>query len=453
MKLKTLELFGGIGAPRSALENLKVFDIKAIDYVEILSNAVKAYNAMYDLSYKPQDVLEWNLNVDLLVHGSPCQDWSNAGLNDVNTGRSILYQRTLEIIEKKLKPRPKYVLWENVKGLISKKHYKHFNHYISTMEKLGYNSYMSVLEAKEFGIPQTRPRVFVVSIRKDLNQSFDFDVLERKEMIPLKEFLHLPNDVLDNEKVLDFKQPSMIKALENNKLKIIVNNTATITCKQIRWMNAGVCFKDESFYKQDFSKIPPAKSQYGYSLEECKQYFPTYFEGKTYEEIFRYLTPRECWALQGYDVKSTFDTYSNFYTIPRKTDGKLINGSYNRIWNIDKLVGTIPSSNRLKIGFKDDNGELIYRELTAQETWLLQGYTLSQYDRVKAVGISDTDMYSLAGNSICVPVLEAIFKELLIDKKSNSKKYLIKPMIEQLNLFDEYDEIERYEDICYTNIN
>lgn len=76
-KIKTLELFGGIAAPRCALENLNAFDIKAIDYVEILSNAVKAYNAMYDLSYKPQDVLEWNLNVDLLVHGSPCQDWSS----------------------------------------------------------------------------------------------------------------------------------------------------------------------------------------------------------------------------------------------------------------------------------------------------------------------------------------------------------------------------------------
>lgn len=374
IKLQTLELFGGIGAPRSALENLKVFDIKAIDYVEILSNAVKAYNAMYDLSYKPQDVLEWNLNVDLLIHGSPCQDWSNAGLNDVNTGRSILYQRTLEIIEKELKPRPKYVLWENVKGLISKKHYNHFNHYISTMQKLGYKSYMSVLEAREFGIPQTRPRVFVVSIRNDLEQTFDFDLLERKPMEPLKEFLNIENDFMDNQNVLDFKQPSMIKALENNKLKIIVNNTATITCKQIRWMNAGICFKDESFYKQDFSLIPKAKSEYGYSLEECKEYFPQYFKNKTYEEIFRYLTPRECWALQG--------------------------------------------------------------------------YKLSQYDRVKATGISDTDMYSLAGNSICVPVLEAIFKELLIDKKSISNKYLIRPQMEQLNIFDESEEIESFKDIC-----
>ena len=449
MKLKTLELFGGIGAPRSALENLKVFDIKAIDYVEILSNAVKAYNAMYDLSYKPQDVLEWNLNVDLLVHGSPCQDWSNAGLNDVTTGRSILYQRTLEIIEKELKPRPKYVLWENVKGLISKKHYRHFNHYIKSMEKLGYKSYMSVLEAKEFGVPQTRPRVFVVSIRNDLDQVFDFDVLERKPMKPLKEFLNIENDLIDNKNMLDFKQPSMIKALENGKVAILINKSATVTCKNMRWNNVGVAFKDASFYEQDLSKynIPL------YDIEQVKKTFPTYFEGKTYDEIFRYLTPRECWALQGYDVKTTFDEYSNFYTIPRNTDGKLINGSYNRVWNLNKLVGTIPSSNRLKIGFKDANGELHYRELTPQETWLLQGYSLSQYDRVKAVGISDSDMYALAGNSICVPVLEAIFKELLIDKKSTTNKYLIRPQIEQLNLFDEYQEIERFEDICYTTTN
>lgn len=446
MKLKTLELFGGIGAPRSALENLKVFDIKAIDYVEILSNAVKAYNAMYDLSYKPQDILEWNLNVDLLVHGSPCQDWSNAGLNDVNTGRSILYQRTLEIIEKELHPIPKYVVWENVKGLISKKHYRHFNHYIKSMEEFGYKSYMSVLEAKEFGIPQTRPRVFVISIRNDLNQTFDFETLERKPLIPLKEFLNIENDFIDNNNSLDFKQPSMIKALENGKVAILINKAATVTCKNMRWNNVGVCFKDKSFYEQDLSKYEISL----YDINKVKETFPEYFEGKTYDEIFRYLTPRECWALQGYNVKTTFDKYSNFYTIPRKTDNKLINGSYNRVWDINKLVGTIPSSNRLKIGFEDENNQLHYRELTPQETWLLQGYTLSQYDRVKAVGISDSDMYSLAGNSICVPVLEAIFKELLLDKKSKSNKYLITPQIEQLNLFDEKEELESFKTICYT---
>lgn len=422
--LKTLELFGGIGAPRCALENLNI-EIKAVDYVEILSNAVKAYNAMYDLSYKPQDVLDWNLNVDLLIHGSPCQDWSNAGLNDVSTGRSILYQRTLEIIEKELKPRPKYVLWENVVGLLSKKHFKHFNHYLKTMDELGYNSYYGILEAKDFGIPQTRPRVFTISIRKDIKQVFDFDILERKQFKPFKEFLYPELDGLDNKNIIEFKQPSMWKALENNELKIIINTTATITCSQRRWHSAGIVFKDKDFYNQDFTKIPEPKSKYGYSLDECKKYFPKYFENKKdYSEIFRYLTPKECWALMGYDCKEkTFKEFENFYTIPRKSDGKLINGSYNRVWKADKLVGTIPASQKLKIGEINENGELVYRDLTPYECWKLQGYSLSQFDRVKSVGISDQAMYQLAGNSICVPVLEAIFKELLINKKSVDDKY------------------------------
>lgn len=449
IKIKTLELFGGIGAPRSALENLKVFEIKAVDYVEILSNAVKAYNAMYDLSYKPQDVLEWNLNVDLLVHGSPCQDWSNAGLNDVNSGRSILYQRTLEIIEKELHPKPKYILWENVVGLISAKHYKHFNHYIESMEKLGYKSYYGILEAKEFGIPQTRPRVFTISIRNDIDQVFDFDVLERKPMIPFKEFLYPDLKGLDNKKSIEFKQPSMWKAIEENKVKIIVKITSTITTKQVRWNNAGVVFKDESFYKQDFSKIPEPKSKYGYSLEECKKYFPKYFENKKdLSQVFRYLTPKECWALMGYDVKEkTYKDFENFYTIPRKTDGKLINGSYNRVWKATNYVGTIPASAKLKIGELDENGELNYRELTPYECWKLQGYSLSQFDRVKATGISDSDMYALAGNSICVPVLEAIFKELLIDKKSVKTTYLAHAQPKQLSLFEDENEVENFKDI------
>lgn len=91
-QLKILELFGGIGAPRKALENLG-YDIKSIDYVEILPFAVMAYNAIFNNGYKPQDIRVWNMDVDVLIHGSPCQDWSKNGLNNVNTGRSILYEK------------------------------------------------------------------------------------------------------------------------------------------------------------------------------------------------------------------------------------------------------------------------------------------------------------------------------------------------------------------------
>ena len=78
--IQILELFGGIGSPRKALMNLGI-PTKAIDSVEIDEKAVKSYNAIFhkDLKYKTQNVVGYNLKPDILIHGSPCQDFSIAG--------------------------------------------------------------------------------------------------------------------------------------------------------------------------------------------------------------------------------------------------------------------------------------------------------------------------------------------------------------------------------------
>ena len=80
--LKVLELFGGIGACTSALKRLDI-DFKVVDYVEIDKYAVKSYNALNNTDYKPQDIQQWdkNIDADLIMHGSPCQDFSIAGNN------------------------------------------------------------------------------------------------------------------------------------------------------------------------------------------------------------------------------------------------------------------------------------------------------------------------------------------------------------------------------------
>ena len=102
--LKILELFGGIGSPRVALRNMGI-PVKAIDYVEIDEKAVRSYNAMFksELPYKPQDVRGWNLKPDILIHGSPCQDFSIAGHQkgaDPGSGtRSSLMWETLNIVK------------------------------------------------------------------------------------------------------------------------------------------------------------------------------------------------------------------------------------------------------------------------------------------------------------------------------------------------------------------
>ena len=183
--IKILELFGGIGACSKALERLGI-EYEIADYVEIDKYAVKSFNAIHNTNFEPQDITQWDkkIEVDLVMHGSPCQDFSLAGKQaggDEGSGtRSSLMYETIRIVENL---KPKYVIWENVKNVISKKHIHNFNKYINRMLELGYISYYQVLNAKDYGIPQNRERVFTISIRKDLNQSFEFP---KKQELKLK---------------------------------------------------------------------------------------------------------------------------------------------------------------------------------------------------------------------------------------------------------------------------
>ena len=189
-EIRILELFAGIGACSKAFEKLNI-PHKIVDAVEIDKYAIASFNAVHGTNFPPQDITKWDkdVDVDFILHGSPCQDFSLAGLQrggDEGTGtRSSLMYESLRII-KKLKP--KYVVWENVKNLISDKHVHNFEKYLNAMELLGYENNYKVMNAKDYGIPQNRERVFTVSIRKDLNKHFVFP-LEKPLTLKLKDML------------------------------------------------------------------------------------------------------------------------------------------------------------------------------------------------------------------------------------------------------------------------
>ena len=309
--IKILELFGGIGAPRKALVNLGV-NHKAIDYVEIDEKAVRAYNALYINRYQPQSVVGYNLKPDILVHGSPCQDYSRSGKRlggrDEDKTRSSLMWETLKIIENMGVWKPKYVIWENVKGVLDKDMIQSFNKYLVKMSKLGYTNTFEVLSATDFGIPQKRERVFVVSILGD--STFDFGKLERKPMKHIREFLE--DDVTDEQYMITV--PSMLNRIREfappdinyRFLDVIEDSCWTISTRQDRSPNAGILRRDNGQY--------------------------------------RYLTERECWRLMGFD---------------------------------------------------DEDFENVLKEYPTKK------------------GKRNATLYKLAGNSIVVQVLEAIFKVLL----------------------------------------
>lgn len=262
--IQILELFGGIGSPRCALRNLNI-PTKAIDYVEIDENAVRSYNAMFaeELEYKTQSVVGWNLKPDILIHGSPCQDFSIAGqqkgAEEGSETRSSLMWETIHIIQNMGKWKPKYVIWENVKNVLSKHMVANFKRYQSEMEKLGYSNSYEILDARDFGLPQARERVFTVSVLN--GEKFDFSDLIRTPMKDISEFLLNNNEVPE---VYDVTQPSVYNVIGCTGIKratVIKDFAYTITTRQDR---------------------TPAQ------VIDCGN-------GR-----YRYLTERECWRLQGY---------------------------------------------------------------------------------------------------------------------------------------------------------
>jgi len=206
--LKVLELFAGIGACSKALTNLGI-EHEIVDAVEIDKYAVQSFNAVHGTNFEPQDITKWDKDIecDLIMHGSPCQDFSVAGLGkggDKGSGtRSSLMYETLRIVEKL---KPKYVIWENVKNLLSKKHRHNFDAYLEAMEKLGYKSKYQVLNAKDYGVPQNRERVFTVSILGENNFVFPEPIKLEKR---LKDVL---DDVVEEKYYLTDEQTERLRA-------------------------------------------------------------------------------------------------------------------------------------------------------------------------------------------------------------------------------------------------
>ena len=194
--MRIVELFAGIGACSVALKRIGI-NLEIVDAVEIDKYAMASFNAIHNTNFETQDICEWDKDlkdIDIITHGSPCQDFSLAGLQaggDIGSGtRSSLMYETIRIVGK---IRPKYVLWENVKNILSKKHKHNFDNYINTLKALGYDSYYEVLNAKDYGIPQNRERVYVISIRTDITQNFKFPEKEQLK-IKLKDMLEAEVD-------------------------------------------------------------------------------------------------------------------------------------------------------------------------------------------------------------------------------------------------------------------
>lgn len=229
--MKVLSLFSGIGAFEKALKNLSV-GYELVNYCEIDKYASKSYSVIHGVPEDKNlgDITKVNTStlpndIDLITYGFPCQDISQAGkqkgFTDENGEhtRSGLFFEALRIIQG---TKPKYAIAENVKALVGKKFKTEFSIVLDSLEKSGYNNYYKVLNAKDYGIPQNRERVFIVSIRKDIDDnSFAFpQPFELKTR--LKDLLE---DEVDEKYYLSEKILQRLQITDNTFSKNIIGTT------------------------------------------------------------------------------------------------------------------------------------------------------------------------------------------------------------------------------------
>ena len=446
--MKILELFGGIGACSKALERLGI-DYEIADYVEIDKYAVKSFNAIHNTNFEPQDICEWDkdIEVDLIMHGSPCQDFSLAGKQaggdkDSGTRSSLMYE-TIRIVEKL---KPKYVIWENVKNLLSKKHIHNFNAYLETMEQLGYTNYYQVLNAKDYGIPQNRERVFTISILGNEKYEFPKENIQECEVInPLKDIsgkswqfeqnVYSENSILRSLKAgggsgnipkviehFEFPAKQELKLRLKDMLEDEVDEKYMISDKLMVYYERKIKQGWRKELHTDDKEISsticnPARNNINDTFVRCQQVGTLDIKG---QDIIKRVYSEE-------GLCPTLTNMQGGNRQPKVIGGvgeKKSNGGtqwYQQDRIYDNNIG-LSISTTAQPYYPDK--QLRIRKLTPKECWRLQGFDDKDFEAAEKVN-SNTQLYKQAGNSIVVNVLEAILTNLLLEKQEDKGQYTI----------------------------
>lgn len=282
--INVLSLFSGVGAFECALENLKI-KYNLIGFSEINKYAIKVYNNLHNEGNNKNlgDIKNINIeklpeNIDIIFHGSPCQDFSVAGNNkggdEGSKTRSSLMWFTVDIIKH---CKPKYIIWENVKNVLSKKHKHNFDKYLKELEYLGYKNYHSILNSKDYNIPQNRERIFVISIKE--GPLFKFPNKEK----PTNKIIDFINNKVDEKYYIkDDKIEKNYKI--NNYKKPIANKIIDVERIPLKFLN-------RNGKKTD--------NDYIFCIDTCntggiKEFYNDGFR-------IRRLTPYECFRFQGFN--------------------------------------------------------------------------------------------------------------------------------------------------------
>jgi DNA (cytosine-5)-methyltransferase 1 len=487
LPLRVCELYGGIGSQLKALTNIGV-DIKEHYLVEVDIDATISYAAIHynlnkhlnnqapskeemiaylkpfnfrsndkiaNLSRLKNDKLKklyfskkltnnlgdvTKLNdlpsVDLITWSTPCQDFSNAGLKKGFEGdKGGLTFLTLKLF-RNLSYKPTFLLFENVPMIISKKFRDGFDQMLKELDELGYENIVMKLNAKDYGIPQNRNRVFVLSIRKDYK--IDYSIPNKVPLaLKLKDMLE---DEVDKKYYLNDKLMEYMTNMDDRNG--FVRGEKFKPHDQSSEYAFSVTTKAGSRPTDNFITLPE-KTKRGYkeAYEGDGVYInrPHQKRGVVQKEIIQTLNtapqnevgvvvprcinskvdgkqPKVQDRIYDEEAISTAVTTSFMPSVLQrketKADDVTIIDDTQGFDGVRLYENYSPALRSQRQGLKVKNNLLI-RKLTPRETWRLMGFDDSDFDKASAIH-SNSTLYKQAGNSIVVQVLEAIFNNIFI---------------------------------------
>ena len=471
--MKVLSLFSGIGAFEKALTNLEV-PFELIGFSEIDKYAIKSYCAIHNVSETLNlgDITKVDTktipgDIDLLTYGFPCQDISLAGKQqglfnkDGTNTRSGLFFEALRIIED---VKPKIAIAENVKNLTSKKFNAQFQIVLQSLEEAGYNNYWAVLNLKDFGIPQNRERVFIVSIRKDVDTgSFEFPCGFPLEL-RLKDMLE--DEVDEKFYISDKMKDYLFNISDKNKAR---GNGNVYTPTDVDGISKTITTKEGQRVKDNFIEVFDSYNGKQIDSNICGSFLVREATKKGYAEACEgdsinleqpnSTTRRGRVGKQVAQTLTTSPQQACVVPINPMSDGtcRTIKNQYykNSKANFERTstFGATGVQNGLRI-----------RKLTPKECFRLMGFFDEDFAKAEAVN-SNTQLYKQAGNSIGVPVVEYIIKALFecgvlknerIEKEMELKVQKITfPEVIEFNFEELRTEItakvESYKTLVYTD--
>lgn len=363
-RIRVFEAFAGIGSQRMALHNLGI-PHEVVGIAEIDKYAIQSYNAIWlDKTLNLGDISKIKLedvpDMDLFTYSFPCTDISQAGkmigFEEGSGTRSSLLWECKRIIDGK---KPKYLLLENVKNLVGKKFKPDFDLWLEWLSEQGYTNYWKVLNAKDYGIPQNRERVFVISILGE-HEPYKFP-----EKLPLTlRMKDLLEDTVDEKFYLSQEQI--------NKIRFSTFNTNTRRIQEKDWC--------DTLYTRDFKDSKCVKIN----------------------QIGQYDKPnrKNCSIYRVYNdngLSPSLSTMQGGHREPHVCEQRSDEGL--RFFK-NNICGSLRTNNSCYV-----------RKLTPKECWRLMGFPDWAFSKAEQV-CSNSQLYKQAGNSIVVNVLEGILKNL-----------------------------------------